>query len=129
MNCHQAIGTESEALAPVRDSFAKDEPIEWVNVHMLPDYAFFDHSVHVAAGVGCATCHGRVDQMDVVKQVKPMNMAGDVNCHRDPHPHLRPRDEVTNMAWEADPEKTSADSDPHRTRSLTPPQHCSGCHF
>jgi hypothetical protein len=129
MNCHRAIGAESEKLALVRESHTNNEPIEWVNVHMLPDYAFFDHSVHVAAGVGCATCHGRVDQMDVVRQVKPMNMGGCLGCHRNPEPNLRPREEVTNMGWEGSGESQFAAGNPHRTRAVSPPEHCSGCHF
>jgi len=129
MNCHQAIKADSEDLKLVRDSYANNEPIEWVNVHMLPDYAFFDHSAHVAAGVGCVSCHGRVDQMDVVKQVEPLSMGWCLSCHRDPTPNLRPRDQVTNMAYDGEAESYNVATDPHRTREVNPPENCSGCHL
>ena len=128
MNCHANVATDSLALRPVRESAATGEPIEWVRVHMLPDYAYFDHSVHVAAGVGCATCHGRVDQMDVVRQEEPLSMSWCVQCHRDPEPNLRPRDEVTNMDWDTETAAYNPHEDPDRTREVNPPLHCSGCH-
>jgi len=126
MNCHSKVKVESEKLALVRDSAQTGKPIEWVRVHMLPDYAFFDHSIHIAAGLGCATCHGRIDQMDVVSQVKPLSMAWCLECHRDPGPNLRPRTEITNMAF--DVTQYDPASDKTRTRKLSPPNHCSGCH-
>ena len=112
---------------PLRD----DTPIEWVRVHMLPDYAFFDHSVHVAASVGCATCHGRIDRMEVVTQHASLSMGWCLECHRDPQPNLRPRAEVTNMGWDAGAAGYDPTTDPARTRpasELAPPTHCSGCH-
>ena len=100
----------------------------WVRVHELPDHAYFDHSVHVAAGVGCASCHGRIDEMEVVHQHEPLSMGWCLDCHRNPTPNLRPQDEVTNMAY--DPETAGYDpgADPNRTRQVEPPMHCSGCH-
>lgn len=128
MNCHKIVKADSEALAPVRDSYANDTPVRWVRVHMLPDHAYFDHSVHVAAGVGCASCHGRIDEMEVVFQQEPLSMGWCLDCHRDPTPSLRPRDEVTNMAY--DPQTAGYDpgADASRTRQVDPPKHCSGCH-
>jgi len=99
MNCHKAILPNSEKLAPVRESYATGTPIPWVKVHDIADYAFFNHSAHVNAGVGCAECHGRVDQMEVVQTVKPLNMGWCLDCHRDPESSLRPKDQVTNMQW------------------------------
>ncbi|MBX3727949.1 MAG: cytochrome c3 family protein [Candidatus Sumerlaeia bacterium] len=99
MNCHASIGTTVETLDLVRTSFAEGTPIPWIKVHDLPDYAYFDHSAHVAAGVGCASCHGRVDQMGVVTQVQPLSMGWCLDCHRDPTPHLRPPEAVTRMDW------------------------------
>jgi hypothetical protein len=132
MNCHQSlIKPESKKLAKVMTSFNKNEPIEWVRVHMLPDYAYFDHSVHLAAGVGCVTCHGRIDQMEVVRQSKPLSMGWCLDCHRDPKPNLRPRSEVTNMSYDAAGAKYDMTKDPERARrghKVTPPEHCSGCH-
>ena len=127
MNCHRVVKADSDKLAKVRDSAASGMPIEWVRVHMLPDYTFFDHSVHVAAGVGCATCHGRIDQMEVVRQHAPLSMGWCLDCHRNPTPNLRPRSEVTNMAWDggADDHHSASGAS---GRKPTPPEHCSGCH-
>ena len=90
----------SARLAPVRESYNHDTPVEWVKVHDLPDYAYFDHSAHVNKGIGCVSCHGRVDKMDVVQQVAPLSMSWCLDCHRAPENHLRPRSEVTNMQWQ-----------------------------
>lgn len=138
MNCHtQVHGSDrdtsdaasySPALRPVADSWATGKPIEWVRVHMLPDYAYFNHSVHVAAGVGCASCHGRIDRMEVVRQDQPLSMGWCLDCHRDPTPHLRPLDQVTNMEWDLANNDYDPSADPARVRDLNPPQHCSGCH-
>lgn len=128
MNCHTNVGGEVNALETVRAAYETGEPLEWVRVHMLPDYAYFDHSVHVAAGVGCASCHGRIDQMPVVRQQEPLSMGWCLDCHRNPEPNLRPRSEVTNMAY--DPAAAGYDpaEDPERSREMVPPQHCGGCH-
>lgn len=129
MGCHEKlILPKSVKLAPLRASFAANKPLRWIRVHMLPDYAYFDHSVHIAAGVGCASCHGRVDQMAVVKQVQPLSMSWCLTCHRNPKPHLRPRDQVTNMTWDATTAGYDPDTDTNRQRKLNPPTHCSGCH-
>jgi len=128
MNCHTLVLPESEKLSPVRASLESGKPIPWVRVHMLPDYAYFDHSVHVAAGVGCATCHGRIDQMEVVHQAEPLSMSWCLDCHRDPAPNLRPRTEVTNMKWDELGKPYDPTNDPHRARQPNPPLHCSGCH-
>ena len=120
----QPAPPESEELAPVRESWATGESIEWVKVHMLPDYAYFDHSVHVAAGVGCVSCHGRIDQMPVVWQHEPLSMGWCLDCHRNPEPNLRPPSEVTNMGYD------NADYDPSEDWAREPaaPLNCGGCH-
>ena len=128
MNCHRSIQAESPALSAVRESHATGNPVEWVRVHMLPDYAFFDHSVHVAASIGCATCHGRIDQMEVVQQAKALSMNWCLDCHRNPTPNLRPRASVTDMAWTAAAHDYNPAEDASRTRDVSPPDHCSGCH-
>jgi menaquinone reductase, multiheme cytochrome c subunit len=102
MNCHASIKPDSDLLAPVRQSWETGTPVPWVRVHDLPDYVYFDHSAHVNRGVGCASCHGRVDQMDVVHQVEPLSMAWCLDCHREPEKHLRPLDQITNMMWQAE---------------------------
>ena len=131
MNCHKYVKADSDELALIRDSYAEDKPIPWVRVHMLPDYAFFNHSVHVAAGVGCASCHGRVDQMEVVRQEEPLSMAWCLDCHRNPEPNLRPkgRDLVTKMDYVPGHEPwCDPAADPARGCEVIPPEHCSGCH-
>lgn len=129
MNCHSQVKKDSAKLLPVRESHATDTPIPWVRVHNLPDYAFFDHSAHLAAGVGCSSCHGRIDQMPVVGQVEPLSMSWCLDCHRDPSPHLRPKSEITNMAWEpAHAAATPTVAVTATGREVNPPTHCSGCH-
>jgi len=122
MGCHAVVKTDSAKLAPVRASFQSGKPVEWIHIHKLPDHAYFDHSVHVGVGVGCVTCHGRVDQMEVVRSDAPINMGWCLDCHRNPTPNLRPTDQVTNMTWTPDMAKNWAAPEVH------PPQNCSGCH-
>lgn len=128
MNCHSQVKTESPRLAKVRESYASGESIPWVRVHQLPDYVYFDHRPHLASGVGCSTCHGRVDQMVVVEMKSPLSMSWCLECHRNPGPNLRPLDQVTNMAWDPAEHDYDAKKDPARTRQPNPPVHCSGCH-
>ena len=99
MNCHEQIWVGAETLAPVRDSWKTGTPLRWKRVNSVPGYVYFDHSIHVAKGVGCVECHGRVDRMPLTWQEKPMTMGWCLDCHRDPAPHLRPRAEVFNMTW------------------------------
>ena len=128
MNCHSMVKKDSEKLAPIRKAFETGEAVAWNRVHLLPDYAYFDHSVHLGAGVGCASCHGRIDQMEVVAQAEPLSMGWCLECHRNPEPNLRPKAEITNMAWNQMREGYNPHEDPDRTRMPNPPQHCSGCH-
>jgi len=140
MNCHDKIWTDRATLEPVRQSMETGEPIHWNRVHDLPDYAFFNHSAHVTRGVGCVECHGRVDQMDVVRQVEPLSMGWCLDCHRNPEPRLRPPSEVTNMTWKPEDEKapgttwTPEDQKAlgaalREARDINPPvTACSACH-
>jgi hypothetical protein len=129
MNCHARVKTDSVKLLPVRESWANDTPIKWVRVHNLPDYVYFDHSAHLAAGVGCSTCHGRVDQMPKVTQMQPLTMGWCLECHRDPGPNLRKPDEVTKMDWVASAEQAANhEGKAVNGRKVAPPTHCSGCH-
>ena len=128
MGCHAEVRKDSPKLAPLRESFATGKPVEWVRVHKLPDHAYFDHSVHMSAGVGCVSCHGRVDQMEVVSVVEPISMQWCLQCHRDPGPNLRPVAEITNMAWEADETWAKKESMDVHVAAVKPPEHCSGCH-
>ena len=126
MNCHERVRTTSKALAPVRDGAKSDQPIEWLKVHDLPDYAYFNHSAHVARGVGCVSCHGRVDQMEVVYQKEPLSMSWCLTCHRNPEPHLRDPAQATNMTWQQpDPEFGKRFREEN---NINPPTDCSTCH-
>ena len=128
MNCHKAIHTDSPLLAPVRESFANDTPLPWARVHDLPDHAYFDHSSHVAAGVGCVSCHGRVDQMDVVRQVEPLSMGWCLDCHREPAAALRPLDRVTDMDWTPADGGTAWQAELARRGTFAASTDCSTCH-
>ena len=104
MTCHLYVKPDSPNLALVRESWEKGEPLRWNRVVNLPDFVYFHHAPHVAKGVGCAECHGRVDQMPVVYQPKAFTMKFCLDCHRNPAPRLRPREQVFNMAYVPDPE-------------------------
>jgi hypothetical protein len=99
MNCHKLIWNESPMLEPVRESYRTGRPIEWTRVHDLPDFVYFDHSIHVAKGIGCASCHGRVDQMPLMYQAESLQMEWCLECHRAPEKFIRPRAEIYNMEW------------------------------
>lgn len=138
MNCHSYIrvtnpdGSSNTKLEPLFDAWdakwrergaiyttppateqrVEGEPIKWAKIHDLPDYSYFNHQAHTTKAIGCVTCHGRVDQMDVVYQDKPLNMAWCLDCHREPEKYLRPASELTNMAWDVellnDPNSTAS---------------------
>ena len=99
MNCHAQIWTNASLLQPVRDSWATGESIQWIRVHDLPDYVYFNHEIHVNKGIGCASCHGRVDQMPLMYEQNTLQMEWCLNCHRNPAKNLRPTSEIYNMAW------------------------------
>ncbi|HSP79249.1 MAG TPA: cytochrome c3 family protein [Myxococcaceae bacterium] len=100
MNCHSQIWNMSPLLEPVREAYFADRSIPWRRVHNLPDFTYFNHAIHTNKGVGCITCHGRVDLMPSVMKVQPLSMQWCLECHRNPLPHLRPREQVTRMQWE-----------------------------
>ena len=130
MNCHGQIKTTSPLLAVVRRSYATGQPVPWVQVHQVPDFVYFNHSIHIARGVSCIECHGPINTMDTVRHDKPLSMGFCLDCHRDPAPHLRPCDQVTNLDWKA---PSAADQLAMGTRfvhdwKVNPPQSCSGCH-
>ncbi|MFL5318715.1 MAG: cytochrome c3 family protein [Myxococcaceae bacterium] len=99
MSCHEQIWNKSAYLAPVRQAYFEDRPIQWQRVHNLPDFVYFNHSIHVNKGVGCASCHGRVDEMPVMEQAAPLTMGWCLSCHRNPEPNLRPKEFITSMTW------------------------------
>ena len=100
MNCHSQIWTKAPMLEPVRESFRSGQSLVWTRVNDLPDFVFFDHSIHVTKGVGCDTCHGPVDRMPMMYAYASLQMEWCLNCHRDPAKNLRPRDQVFNMRYE-----------------------------
>jgi hypothetical protein len=99
MGCHVQVWNKSPLLEPVRQAYFNDQPIPWERVHNLPDFVYFNHAIHVNKGVGCVSCHGRVDQMASVYQAEDLTMGWCIECHRDPAPKLRPRDQITSMTW------------------------------
>jgi cytochrome c7-like protein len=99
MSCHKQIWADSPYLEPVRASYKTGKPLEWVRVHDLPDFAYFNHSIHVNKGVGCSTCHGQIDQMPVVYQTQSLQMEWCLDCHRHPENYVRPQDKVFDMSW------------------------------
>lgn len=99
MTCHSQIWTNAAMLSPVRRSLADGTPLAWTRVAKLPDYVYFRHDIHIAKGVGCATCHGPVDTMPLTYRAKAFTMEFCIDCHRDPAPNLRPADRITDMSW------------------------------
>lgn len=128
MNCHEQILPDSENLAEIRESWETGEPVEWVRVHNLPDYAYFNHAAHVNAGVGCESCHGRVDRMEVVFQKEPLSMSWCLDCHRNPEQYVRPVDEVTTMGYEAE-NQLEMGRDLVAKHNIQPPTYCQSCHY
>lgn len=128
MNCHKTVRPASAALLPVRQSAASDVPVAWVRVHDLPDFVYFNHSAHVRRGVGCVSCHGRVDKMDVVRTVQPLSMGWCLDCHRAPEQHLRPVEAVTQMDWAATPDPLAVGTRLRRENRIEPPTDCTTCH-
>jgi len=136
MNCHSQVLKDDARLALVRESYASDKPIPWIQIHKLPDYVYFNHSVHVNRGVSCVECHSRVDQMDEVYHAKPFSMTFCLDCHRNPAPHLRKLDKITDLGWQPtastprELEETKLENGKKlmaewHTQSL---QNCSTCH-
>ncbi len=127
MNCHSQIWVGSDMLAPVRKSYRTGQPIQWERVHNLPDFVYFDHSIHIHKGIGCVSCHGRVDRMPLMWQEKPLTMLWCLDCHDHPERYVRPRDKVFDMQWEPEDQ---AESGPrlvkeYQVKSKTS---CSTCH-
>lgn len=100
MSCHSQVWPDAPFLADVRQSWDTGKPLTWTRLNDLPDFVYFDHSIHVAKGVGCDTCHGPVDEMAVMYKAETLNMAWCLDCHRAPEKYLRPRDQVTNMDYQ-----------------------------
>jgi len=133
MGCHRMVKQDSPRLAELREKYGDGKgdnpPIEWVKVHMLPDYAYFNHAVHLRAGVGCKSCHGDVSGMENVRVVTPLSMGWCLECHRDPTKDIRlPGVSPTDMSWSPDEASITAARQRLANNELNPPQHCSACH-
>ena len=129
LNCHTNIRPTSPKLVKVQESAATGLPIQWQRVHKLPDFAYFDHSAHVNRGVGCVSCHGRVDKMEVVYQTKPLSMGWCLECHREPEINLRPVSEITNLAWDSATESSFEERQALIAKyHINPNDNCSTCH-
>jgi Cytochrome c7 and related cytochrome c len=128
MSCHTQIWAESPILEPVRESFRTGKSLEWTRVHNLPGFVYFDHSIHVHKGVGCTTCHGRVDQMPLMWRENTLYMEWCLECHRNPERFVRPRDQVFNMVWQPPSDQIALGQklvQEYKIESLTS---CSVCH-
>jgi len=128
MGCHSQIWSSSPELTRLREAYFHRDPIDWVRVNNLPDHVFFNHSIHVAKGVGCVTCHGRVDQMAEVYQEETLLMQWCLDCHRHPEGRLRPPDRVTDMEWSPDEPQETLGRRLVRELDVHPTTDCSGCH-
>ncbi|MFQ5700432.1 MAG: cytochrome c3 family protein [Acidobacteriota bacterium] len=127
MNCHSFIARDSEKLAAIRESAEALRPMQWIRVHRLPGFAYFDHSAHLRAGVGCVSCHGDVSRMEEIVQVKPLSMGWCMDCHHHPQAHLRPPELITSPA-PLTSEQHAVMRMVAKSRRIEPPTDCTGCH-
>jgi hypothetical protein len=128
MNCHSQIWNQSPMLEPVRESFRSDRSIEWNRVHDLPDFAYFNHAAHVNRGVGCTTCHGRVDRMPLMAQAASLQMEWCLECHRNPARYVRPPSEVFSVTWEPPADQLQKGAEIIKQYGIRPSTSCSTCH-
>jgi hypothetical protein len=128
LNCHNIIKRDSEKLTEIMESWMEKKPMQWIRVHKLPDYVYFDHRIHLRAGVGCYSCHGNINQLEAVKQNKPLSMSWCLDCHRDPDLHLRPVSEITNMYWTPPDNQLEFAEETRKERGINPGTDCSACH-
>jgi hypothetical protein len=123
MTCHSQLYTQAKMLEPVRRSLAENKPIQWNKVNRLPDYAYFDHSIHIAKGVGCTTCHGAVGQMPLMRAGAPLTMGWCLDCHRNPAPNLRPVSAIFDPDW------TPPNDQPEQAKQLLAQYHIDNKHL
>jgi hypothetical protein len=131
MTCHSELFTDAPPLSPLVHAYQNGSALEWRRVHDLPDFVYFDHSIHVAKGIGCTTCHGPIDRMPLVRRVASLDMQWCLDCHRHPERFLRPRERVFDVDWKPPPDQAARGSalrkayELRTTRELTD---CSTCH-
>ena len=128
MNCHSQIWQSAPILEPVRASFREDKQMTWIRVHDLPDFVYFNHSIHVKKGMGCETCHGRIDQMPLTKQQNTLQMEWCLNCHRNPQDYVRPREEVFTMGYRPTEDQSTLGPKLVAAYNIKPSTDCSTCH-
>ncbi len=128
MNCHSQIWAQSPYLEPVRASFETGESLEWIRVHDLPDFVYFNHSIHIKKGVGCETCHGRIDQMPGIQQVNSLQMEWCLECHREPEKFVRPREAVFTMGYQPAGDQREIGRQLVREYNIQSLTSCSTCH-
>jgi len=131
MNCHSVLFNNVGYLEPVRESYRTDKSIDWVRVHRLADFVYFNHSIHVSKGVGCTTCHGQVNQMPLMFQASPLNMEWCLDCHRNPERVLRKKEDVVKWDWVAPPNQAEIGKQlavEYKIRTATELTNCSTCH-
>lgn len=139
VNCHSpadeegltalaAVRADSPRLDPIHESWETGRSMEWIRVHNLPEFVYFNHAAHVNSGVSCVSCHGRIDQMEVVYQAKQLSMAWCIECHRNPEPHLRPQEFVTKLDWERDPNVHPTGEELKEQNHINPQVNCAVCH-
>jgi hypothetical protein len=128
MNCHSQIWTNAPMLEPVRASFRDNKPLTWNKVNDLPDFVYFNHSIHVAKGVACVTCHGQVDKMPLMYQAQSLQMEWCLACHRDPVANIRPREEVTNVNWQPPADLAALQRELAVKYNVQSKTSCSTCH-
>jgi menaquinone reductase, multiheme cytochrome c subunit len=128
MNCHELVRNDSEKLIPVLQSHAEGTPVQWQRIHDLPDFVFFDHSAHVTRGIGCVSCHARVDKMEVVSHEELLSMGWCLRCHRHPQQHLRPLEHVTDLDWTPVEDQRQQGKRLMEANAIQPSEDCSTCH-
>jgi len=128
MNCHSQIWSNAPMLEPVRASFRDNKPLSWNKVNDLPDFVYFNHSIHVAKGVACVTCHGQVDKMPLMYQAESLQMEWCLACHRDPVANIRPREEVTNVNWQPPADLAALQRELAVKYNVQSKTSCSTCH-
>jgi cytochrome c7-like protein len=128
MSCHSQIWLQSPFLEPVRASFRSDRSIQWVKVHDLPDFVYFNHGVHIQKGIGCVSCHGRVDRMNQVWQEASLQMEWCLDCHRDPARYVRPREHIFDLAWQRPTDQPELGPELVRRYEVHTRTDCSTCH-
>src|SRR6185437_216832 len=128
MNCHSQMWAVAGILQPLRNSYWTDESVNWIRVHDLPDFVYFNHAIHVHQGIGCETCHGRVDRMPLMWQANSLTMQWCLNCHRNPAQFIRPRDRVFDMEYQPPKDQLAFGARLVRAYHVQKLTSCSTCH-